>query len=183
MTETAFEEAPLIQTERLWLSPFTMDDAEAVFAYAKIPAVSQYTTWTPHTKIEDAEDFLRYARGEQFCWAIRLYADGPVVGAIECTSEGPGESSIHYVLAPDFWGRGMMTEATHAVLKRAFDGDPHLERITTAAVRENRASRRVLEKCGMELMGYVTEKWAKFPEPVEVAKYGLTRDAWRRHGS
>jgi len=105
------------------------------------------------------------------------------VGAVECTSEGPDESSIHYVLSPHFWGKGIMTEAAAAVIEWAFLTDPHLQRIRTTVVREHEASRRVLEKCGMALVGHTTEKWEKCAEPVELAVFGLTREAWRRHSS
>jgi len=67
MTEVVPDKAPQIRTERLWLTPFMLDDAEAVFGYASIPEVSRYTTWTPHTSISDAVDFLQYALGERYC--------------------------------------------------------------------------------------------------------------------
>lgn len=183
MNETLSDEAPRIRTDRLWLSSFTMEDTDAVFAYASNPVVSQYTTWTPHTTVDEATDFIRYARGERYCWAIRLDPDGPAVGAIECTEEEPGRGSIHYVLAEEQWGHGIMTEAVEAVLEWAFGSDPHLQRITTTVIEEHVASRRVLEKCGMEVVGHASEKWSKFAEPVELAVYGVTREAWRRHSS
>jgi ribosomal-protein-alanine N-acetyltransferase len=65
MAQSLSAEALPIRTTRLWLTPFTMDDAAAVYAYASIPEVSRYTTWRPHTSIRDAEDFLRYALGER----------------------------------------------------------------------------------------------------------------------
>lgn len=183
MTEVPSSTAPPIRTKRLWLTSFTMEDASDVYTYASIPEVSRYTTWEPHTSLEDAEDFLRYALGERYCWAIRLYADGPVIGAVECTEEGPGEASIHYVLSPEFWGQGIMTEAARAVIRWAFAEYPELQHIRTTVVREHGASRRVLEKCGMRHVDDITEKWDKFPTPVELAVFGLTRDRWQRHSS
>lgn len=181
MTELPPSRAPLIQTTRLWLTSFTMDDAADVYAYASIPEVSRYTMWTPHTSLRHAEDFLQYALGEQYCWAIRLYADGSVIGAIECTEEGSGEASIHYVLSPKFWGQGIMTEAARAVIDWAFATYAELQQIRTTVVREHGASRRVLEKCGMGHLDDVTEPWEKLADPVELAVYGLTRDTWQRH--
>lgn len=183
MTDSGSQTAPRIRTERLWLTEFTMDDAEAVFAYASVPEVSRYTTWTPHTSIEDAEDFLRYALDERYCWAIRLHADGPVIGTVECTEERPGENSVHYVLSRDFWGQGIMTEAVSAVLDWAFRSNPAVQQVTTTVVEEHKASRRVLEKCGLDPTGHVSERWEKFADPVRLAVYSLTREAWRGHSS
>ncbi len=183
MTDTTSNEAPSIETDRLWLSSFTIEDVKAVFAYASNPEVPRYTTWTPHTSKEEAEGFIRYARGERYCWAIRLSSEGPAVGAIECTEEEPGQASIHYVLGQEHWGQGIMTEAAKAVMGWAFALDPNLQRITTTVIEEHAASRRVLEKCGMEVVGHVSETWMKFEEPVKLAMYGVTRGAWSRHSS
>ena len=179
MNESVSEIAPTIRTARLWLTAFTMNDAAAVFAYASVPETSRYTTWTPHTSLSDAEDFLRYALSERYCWALRLDADGPVIGAVECTEERPGENSIHYVLSPGFWGRGIMTEAVQAVLDWAFESRPDVERVTTTDLEPHGASRRVLEKCSMSIWGHLSERWEKFDAPVDLVMYGLTRDVWR----
>lgn len=160
-----------------------MEDVEAVFAYASNPAVSRHTTWAPHTGKEEAAGFIQYARGERYCWAIRLRSDGPAVGAIECTDEEPGQASIHYVLAEEHWGQGIMTEAARAVMEWAFASNLHLQRITTTVIEEHAASRRVLEKCGMGVVGHVSETWKKSEEPVKLALYGVTRGEWGRPSS
>lgn len=76
-----------------------------------------------------------------------------------------------------------MTEAAEAVLAWAFESYPSLEEITTTVIEEHTASRRVLEKCGLEFAGQLEEKWEKFAEPVSLARYRVTREAWGRHGS
>ena len=64
----------------------------------------------------------------------------------EQTREG-GTVEIGYVLHPDFWNRGYMTEAVGVVIRELF-------RMGASAVRaghfeENASSRRVMEKNGM----------------------------------
>lgn len=161
------------------MTSFAVDDVEAVFAYASKPETSRYTTWTPHTELREARDFLQYALGERYCWAIRLEEAGDAIGAIECTAETPGENTIHYVLSPDHWGRGLMTEAAQAILTWAFETRPGVDRITTGVIESHGASRRVLEKCGMKVTGTVSETWEKFTEPVDLVAYELTREAWQ----
>lgn len=106
-----------------------------------------------------------------------------MIGAVECTDEGPGENSIHYVLSPSHWGRGIMTEAAKAVVEWAFTTRPELRRITTGVIAEHEASRRVLDKCGLVPTETVSEKWEKFAEPVSLVAYGLSREAWERSRS
>ena len=52
---------------------------------------------------------------------------------------------------PQFWGKGYATEATKACLKYAFE-EINLTEIIGAAHEENNASRRVLEKCGLQFV-------------------------------
>jgi ribosomal-protein-alanine N-acetyltransferase len=177
------EEAPTIETKRLWLTAFTQADAEAVFAYASDPEVSRHTTWTPHRSIEDARAFITYARGEEYCWAIRRAREGPAIGAIESSVESEGLASIHFVLAREEWGQGIMTEAAKAVLTWSFARYPSLALVRTAAVADNVASRRVMEKCGMVFERFATESWAKCEVPVRLAVYRVTREAFGRRGS
>lgn len=172
---------PELTTPRLFLTPFVQADAEAVFAYASNPNVSRFTTWKTHTSIADAERFIRWVQGREaeFCWAIRLSADGAARGAIEFGLSDPTTGAVHFVLAEELWNRGLMTEAVTAVVDWGFRRFERLERLTTGAVSANVGSRRVLEKCGFELDGLVTERWAKFEEPVELASYRLTRERRR----
>jgi len=180
------DEAPVLQTRRLWLTAFDPEDARSVYRYSSNPTVSRYTTWEPSQDLAEVADFIEHARAERYCWAIRLASDGPAVGAIECSEESEEEdgcASIHYVLSEEHWGRGLMTEAVTAVVSWAFEADTDLRRVQTNVVEANAASRRVLEKCGMELAGFILEEWEKFDEPVRSAVYGMEREAWRLHSS
>lgn len=171
---------PDLRSRRLWLTPFVDEDAAAVFAYAKNPNVARHTTWSPHRSIADAERFIAMVHGyeSEFCWAIRLGPLGPPRGAIEVAFSDLSRGSIHYVLAEELWNQGLMTEAAATVLQWAFHAFDSLETVDTTATVENLGSRRVLEKCGFEPTGVVQEKWAKFPEPVELTSYSVSRERW-----
>jgi RimJ/RimL family protein N-acetyltransferase len=58
---------------------------------------------------------------------------------------------IGYRFMPQFWGKGYATEATKAWLKLGFE-EMNLQEIIGAAHQENKASRRVLEKCGLQFV-------------------------------
>lgn len=59
---------------------------------------------------------------------------------------------LGYRLKRDVWGRGIATEGSRGVLRYAFDVLD--QRVADAcAVPENRASTRVMEKCGMKRVG------------------------------
>lgn len=56
---------------------------------------------------------------------------------------------LYYGLAPEYWGKGLATEASRAMLKYAFEVIG-LETVTAVVDPENIASVRVVEKIGMK---------------------------------
>ena len=56
---------------------------------------------------------------------------------------------IGFVLAKDFWGKGLMTEAVKAVICYCFD-ELNLDAVSAGHFVGNDPSRRVIEKCGFE---------------------------------
>jgi ribosomal-protein-alanine N-acetyltransferase len=86
----------------------------------------------------------------------------------------PGSSDIEvlYALDKHYWGQGLATEGARASLRYGFE-HLHLERIMAAALVENQASRRVLEKIGMQY-----EKNFQF-RGLAAAGYSLSRVDYR----
>lgn len=64
--------------------------------------------------------------------------------------DGMNEIEIAYRLHPDYWNRGLATEAARAVRNYAFEV-MELERVISLVHPDNHASRRVTEKNGMTL--------------------------------
>jgi ribosomal-protein-alanine N-acetyltransferase len=54
---------------------------------------------------------------------------------------------LGYFILPEYHGRGYMTEAVHEVIRFAFE-EGGVYRIETGCMTENRASERVMQKCG-----------------------------------
>jgi len=73
------------------------------------------------------------------------------------------ELEIAYRLDPDFWGKGLATEAARAVRDHAFT-DLALKRVISLIHPDNIASRRVAEKTGMTFEKQTT--FRGFPTPV-----------------
>jgi ribosomal-protein-alanine N-acetyltransferase len=79
------------------------------------------------------------------------------------------ETEAGYALEKEYWGLGIGTEACRAWLDFGFN-TAGLPRITAIAVPENKASRHIMEKCGM--------KYEKqyFGRGFECALYGISRE-------
>ena len=166
---------PAIETERLVLRRPTEADADAVFeAYARDPAVSRYTTWTPHRDVGDTRRYLRqcevgWRRGTLLTWLITQREDGRVIGSIDMRFEGH-RAELSYVLAHAAWGGGYATEAARAVMRWARTL-LELNRVWAVCDVDNAAAARVLEKLGMTREARL-RAWALLPA------FGRPRDVW-----
>ena len=115
-----------LRTARLELSPPREGDADAIFAACQDERLQRYTTVpSPYTR-EHAEGFIEKSRGwwesgSEATWAIR---DGDtLVGMIGLHRLVDGTGEIGYWMAAPARGRGLLTEAAHAVIDWGFSPD------------------------------------------------------------
>ena len=175
-------EIPEIQTDRLLLRAFTIDDAEDVFTYARNPNVLRYTTGQTPSTLAETQEFVQGLIAKPkgaFAWAVCLKDNPGVIGTIEFGVPDGVTGGIHYALGEEHWNQGLMTEGVQAVLNWAFRNLSELQSVSTSAISLNKGSLRVMEKCGLRFQKYIQEKWEKFEEPVELAVYSISRDMWR----
>lgn len=141
-----------LETERLGLRPFSLDDAEAMFSgWASDDEVTKYLTWTTHTSIEQTKALLarwvaEYEQPERLNFAIVLKEEDRLIGGIDVVKYVDGMPVIGYNLARAYWGRGIMTEACQRVLEYLFSQGYAAVKID--AMVENIGSNRVIQKCG-----------------------------------
>ncbi|MBC7465855.1 MAG: GNAT family N-acetyltransferase [Bdellovibrio sp.] len=159
---------PYLETERLILRPVKLSDAEAIFEYAKNPAVSEYILWEPHQSVEDSLSYIQdyifdyYKKGVPEPFGIALKENPEkLIGTVGCfvVSKVSKSMELAYALAENHWGQGLMTEAAVAVMDYCFK-EFGLKRIQARCKVENIGSRRVMEKAGMTFEG--TLKSAQF---------------------
>ena len=173
-----------IKTARLLLRRFKPEDAKAMFeTWANDERVTKYLTWTPHgtldvTKyiidlwIKDYEKENTYQRAIEF--------DGKLIGSIGCveTSAENEFGEIGYCIAYDFWGKGIVTEATKAVIDFLFK-EVNLNRIIIEHAVKNPASGKVITKCGLTLEGIKREHFKSASgEFLDIASYSILRKEW-----
>ena len=142
-----------LETERLILRPWTMDDLEDFYAYSSIEGLGQMAGWLPSKSVEESKIILDlFIRGKR-TFAIELKGNGKVIGSlgIEEPEQDPESKKLGrelgYVLHKDYWGQGLMPEAVRAVISWCFD-DLHYDFLTCSHFVWNQQSKRVIEKCG-----------------------------------
>jgi RimJ/RimL family protein N-acetyltransferase len=88
-------------------------------------------------------------------WAVELRRTEEMIGVtgLRHLADGP-EIEVGYRFLERCWGNGYATEAARAAIAFGFD-ELGLERIVAVTLPTNRASRRVMEKCGLTFVGVV----------------------------
>ena len=147
---------PTLETERLILRQWRVEDAEAMFAYAKSPKVGPAAGWRPHQSVEDSIKSLEDWQDSGEVWAIEEKASGRVIGSIglhpDRSRSNPQTKMVGYVLNEEYWGRGYMPEAVKRILQHAFES-LCMDVVTLKHYAGNLQSRRVAEKCGFTCEG------------------------------
>jgi ribosomal-protein-alanine N-acetyltransferase len=168
-----------LQTSRLVLRPFSEKDFERLVELFANPDFMRFSGSGGYTREQTVavwEKFLRWQReGLPFPFAVIERESGTLIGYcgfLHQEVDGMKEIEIGYRLHPDFWNRGLATEAARAVRNYAFR-NLHLKRVISLIHPDNRASRRVTEKNGMQLEKETTFKG--FPTQV----FAITQQKWR----
>ena len=165
-----------LETDRLRLRPFRLDDAEAMFSrWASDDEVTKYLTWPTHTDLEQTKAILarwvaEYEQPERLNFAIELKEEGnKLIGGIDVVRYEDGCPVLGYNLSRPYWGRGVMTEACRRLLDYLFSQGYAEVRI--AAMVENVGSRRVIEKCGGEYVDTVEDYLPLKDRTVRINRY------------
>jgi ribosomal-protein-alanine N-acetyltransferase len=114
--------------------------------------LSPYVSWPTHNKIEETRDYLKYAisawnLGTDYSYAVRIKQTNQLIGSIGCINEN-GKVQFGYILSPNFWNRGIATEACRVLLPK-LQNLSNIYRIWTFTDVDNVASQRVLLKSGL----------------------------------
>ncbi|MEH3116568.1 MAG: GNAT family N-acetyltransferase [Methylorubrum populi] len=172
-----------IETRRLWLRWPTARDAEAVSRLAGDPAVAEWMARIPTPlPLHRAEEFVLRSRalntaGEALVMALcRRASPGHLIGivSVENRSAGP---TLGYWLGQPYWGAGLMTEATSALIDAyfAYAGG---QALASSAMAGNEGSRRVLEKSGFHLTGEAPRFFEARGREVPCHLFRLDRSGW-----
>jgi ribosomal-protein-alanine N-acetyltransferase len=145
----------IFETERLFVRPYTLADADHFFAVNGDEEIVRYIR-APKTRME-CDSFLleviRYSEQNPFYgrWAVCEKTSGDFTGTFAVIPvENTADMQLGYSLLKKHWGKGYATELTVAGLEYVFNKTP-LSVIYAITEAVNHASRNVLVKAGFEL--------------------------------
>jgi [ribosomal protein S5]-alanine N-acetyltransferase len=149
------EQGVILETDRLLLREFTLQDADALEGVLGDPVAMQYYP-APFDRAEVdhwiTRNRARYTDTGFGLWALVLKPSGELIGDCGCfvrELQGQFELELGWHVRRDLWGRGYATEAAGHCIEYAFS-KLGAERIIALVRPENLSSCRVAEKNGMK---------------------------------
>lgn len=153
-----------IETERLILRQFRIEDAKSVFDnWAGDEAVQKMYGEPVYPTVSEVESLLKkyiagYVTGYSYRWAVIEKESGECIGQIAffLVDEYGSWGEIEYCIGASYQGKGYATEATKAVIDYGFR-KIGFNKIQICVRPSNIKSKKVIEKCGFEYEGMLRD--------------------------
>ena len=171
-----------IETERLILRPFTIEDAPKMYEnWASDPEVTKYLLWPTHTGVDVTREVLsgwiaEYEKKEKYEWCIELKETGEPIGSMGAfdINEKVESVEVGYCISKKYWHQGITSEALKAVISYLTE-EVGVRRISSRHDVKNSHSGEVMKKCGLQYEGTrIRADWNN-SGICDVALYGLVK--------
>ncbi len=170
--------APILTSNRTILRPFAFDDRNELLQLFQDSDVRRFLLddslvtdlWVANETAESTERFSVSGAG---LWTVRFSEQGPIIGFVGFREFfEPPQLQLLYGLLPAYWGQGLATEVAAAICDHAFQC-LKFQTIRAAIDSPNTASRRVIERLGMQFVNTTQCNQS------ETEFYELNQDDWK----
>ena len=142
----------ILETPRLRLREFVVEDADAMYALNADPDQIKYTGDEAFKSVAESQKFLSnysdYALNGFGRWACILKQDNTFIGWCGLKHHENSSPDLGYRFYKSYWNKGLATEAAQACIEYGFE-KLNLDEIVGRSHPENTYSIRILEKLGM----------------------------------
>lgn len=179
MLELNLHPFPTLETERLILREITHADDDAMFAIRSDKRHSQFIdnpkVYTREEVIEKVQRAIELVKNNDgISWGITLKGNPTLIGSVDYwrVIKAHYRSEIGYMLHPDYYRQGIMTEALQATIEYAFK---HIKLHTIEAniAPTNISSIKLVEKCGFVREAYLKENYYYNGTFLDTCTYSL----------
>lgn len=175
-----------LETDRLILRPFKIEDAEEVFNnWASDDEVTKYLTWPTHSSVEMSRSYMEfcingYNEKNVYQWGMELKNSHELIGNISVVKIIDEIDSVElgWVIGRKWWGNGYTAEAAERLLEFFFT-EVSVNRICAGHDIDNHNSGRVMQKIGMKYEGTLRQSGKNNQGIVDMANYSVLRDEWK----
>lgn len=161
-----FKEFPVLTTDRLVLREHSLLDASSLFKIRTNEKIMQFIDRERPKTLQDIEAFITSfnegcKQGQHIAWVISLKENpDQMIGSIGYwrTNFTNYRAEIGYMLHPDYWRKGIVSEALKATIDFGFE-EMKLHSIQANINPGNDASRQILLKHGFVKEAYFKEDY------------------------
>lgn len=147
---------PILETERLFLRPMTICDAESAFAnWTSDPEIAKFMRWNLHKNVSETREWLAAEEiavdnNEVYNWGVVLKETGELIGSGGLVFiESKGMYELGYNIMKKYWNRGLATEAARIIID--FGKTTLMQkRFYCCHAKDNPASGNVMTKVGFQ---------------------------------
>lgn len=172
----------ILETERLILRVPSLADADAIKAIVSHPDIAATTLNIPYPYPDDGVQTwlnrLESSEEMHYTFLVVRKEDNAVLG---CVGIHPHErfkrAEIGYWLGVPYWGNGYTSEAARRLVQFGFE-ELDLVRIDAGYFTDNLASRRVMDKIGMQYEGTFRSYVQKGDVSKDTAFCAILREEW-----
>ena len=169
-----------IETDRLILRKFAVDDVDAVFRnWTSDENVTEFLRWPTHAHTDLSKRVLRewiagYERLDFYQWAIVLKEINEPIGTISVVGMDELTEKVHigYCIGSKWWHFGFTSEALSAIIPFFFE-QVEVKRLESQHDPENPNSGSVMKKCGMIYEGTLRKADWNNRGIVDACIYGM----------
>jgi len=173
-----------IETERLIIRKFTMDDAEGMYNnWATDTETCKRLSWDVHKNVDETRELIskwiaNYEKPYYYNWIVELKETKEVIGNINVANCHPQykTAQMGYCYGSRYWGKGYATEALTAVL-RYLVLEVGFNLVEAMCRVQNDKSRGVMERSGMKLDGVLRNRFIDLSDGTvcDAAYYSITK--------
>lgn len=181
INDSIFDTFPKLESDRLLFRDFNKEDSEALLNIRKHKGVSKYMDSTIPQTVEDIEQRIdsihtSFKEKKGVTWAITEKYSGKLIGdfGIWRIDKQNSRGEIGYVLDPNYWRKGYMTEALNALIRFGFN-NINLHSYEANVNTENKNSKTLLLKFGFTLEAHFRENYYYEGEFIDSEIYCLLK--------
>ncbi|MEI0567898.1 GNAT family N-acetyltransferase [Brachyspira pulli] len=169
----------MLNTQRLIIRKFNIDDTEALFSILSDEEVNKHLPWFPFKSLEDTKNhlvnfYLKTNDNNNFYrYAVCLKENNIPIGYIHFENNNDN-NDFGYGLKKEYWNKGIITEAAKTVIEELKRNN--VKYITATHDRNNIASGEVMKKIGMTYKYSYEELWQPKNFLVVFRMYQLNLD-------
>lgn len=181
MLELNFNPFPILASERLQFRKLTATDAPEILALRGDPETMRFIPRPLLTDIEGALDHIKSINDKieenlDINWAVMEKNSDKCIGIMGFYRTQPEHfrSELGYMLLPEYWGKGYVTEAVTTLLNFAFN-TLNFHSIEAVIDSRHKASERVLQKNGFTKEAHFVENFYYNNEFTDTVIYSLLK--------